>query len=183
MSPGLTASFSYALSKSGDTPHHEIPDFSKGRVLGKGLMELMSNYQNSMNLLIVTDDEVVKRNHVSITPTITDEHGAVPSIGYVPTKNTLRRKKELTKIAVDILLNAGARKVIHSDWPDGIMIHIMSTMRMGYVVDQNCEAFQVKRLFISDNSILSNGLGGSNPTLTTQALATRTATIIYRKYF
>jgi hypothetical protein len=46
-------------------------------------MELMSNYQNSMNLLIVTDDEVVKSNIVSIKPTVTDENRAVPAISYV----------------------------------------------------------------------------------------------------
>ena len=45
---------------------------------------------------------------------------------------------------------------------------------MSYVTDTNCEAFQVKRLFVADNSVLYNGLGGPNPTLTTQALATRT---------
>ncbi|WP_346726990.1 GMC oxidoreductase [Bacillus suaedae] len=183
LSPGLTASFSYAISKSGNSPHLDSHSFSKGPVVGKELMELMANYQNSMNLLIVTDDEVVKSNKVSTNPTVTDEHGPVPAISYVPSKNTLRKKKELIKIAGNILLKAGAKKVVHSDWPDGMMIHIMSTMRMGYVVDQNCEAFQVKRLFISDNSVLSNGLGGANPTLTTQALATRTAAIINEKYF
>lgn len=36
---------------------------------------------------------------------------------------------------------------------------------------------------IADNSVLSNGLGGPNPTLTTQALATRTAEKIMEKYF
>jgi choline dehydrogenase-like flavoprotein len=39
------------------------------------------------------------------------------------------------------------------------------------------------RLFISSNSALANGLGGPNPTLTIQALATRTAEKIMGKYF
>ncbi|QOR67173.1 GMC family oxidoreductase [Cytobacillus suaedae] len=183
LSPGLTASFAYGLSKAGNSPYLLNQTFSKGRIIGKGLMELMANYQNTMNLLIVTHDEIVKSNKVSITPTVKDEHGPVPAISYVATKKTLRRKKKLIKIASDILVSAGAKRVVHSDWPDGIMIHVMSTMRMGYVVDQNCEAFQVKRLFIADNSVLVNGLGGPNPTLTTQALATRTAKIINDKYF
>ncbi|GLB32566.1 hypothetical protein LAD12857_44890 [Lacrimispora amygdalina] len=59
----------------------------------------------------------------------------------------------------------------------------MSTMRIGFVTDSNCEAYQVKRLFIADNSVLCNGLGGPNPTLTTQALAVRTAKKIAEKYF
>ena len=41
----------------------------------------------------------------------------------------------------------------------------------------------MKRLFIADNSALPNSLGGPNPTLTNQALATRTAETIFRRYF
>ena len=78
---------------------------------------------------------------------------------------------------------AGAKTIIRSNWPPNVFIHIQSTMRMGYVTDTNCEAKQVKRLYIADNSVLYNGLGGPNPTLTTQALATRTAEKISEKYF
>jgi choline dehydrogenase-like flavoprotein len=63
------------------------------------------------------------------------------------------------------------------------MIHMESTMRMGFVVDESCEAYQVKRLYIADNSVHFNGIGGANPTLTTQALATRTAEKLVDKYF
>jgi choline dehydrogenase-like flavoprotein len=41
----------------------------------------------------------------------------------------------------------------------------------------------LKRLFIADNCALPNALGGPNPTLTTQALATRTAEKIFVRYF
>ena len=61
-------------------------------------------------------------------------------------------------------------------------------MRMGSsernsVVDPRGETRAVKGLFIADNSALSNGLGGPNPTLTSQALATRTAENIFTMYF
>ncbi len=61
-------------------------------------------------------------------------------------------------------------------------------MRMGQnaadsVLDSSGEARWVKRLFVADNSALANGLGGPNPTLTTQALATRTAEKIFERYF
>jgi choline dehydrogenase-like flavoprotein len=61
-------------------------------------------------------------------------------------------------------------------------------MRMGLsaddsVLDENAEARWVRRLFIADNSALANGIGGPNPTLTTQALATRTAEKIFHLYF
>jgi choline dehydrogenase-like flavoprotein len=68
------------------------------------------------------------------------------------------------------------------------VIHSHGTMRMGAsgddsVLDGTAESRWVKRLFIADNSALANGLGGPNPTLTTQALATRTAENIFTKYF
>jgi len=51
------------------------------------------------------------------------------------------------------------------------------------VLDADAESRWVKRLFITDNSALANSLGGPNPTLTTQAVATRTAEKIIEKYF
>ncbi len=78
---------------------------------------------------------------------------------------------------------AGAKKIHRSDLPPNYFIHLHSTMRMGYVVDPSCEAYQVERLFIADNSADYNALGGPNPTLTTQALATRTAKHLASKYF
>jgi choline dehydrogenase-like flavoprotein len=86
-------------------------------------------------------------------------------------------------MAADLLRKAGAKKIIWTNWPAGMMIHIESTMRMGFVVNQDCESFQVKRLYIADNSVHYNCLGGVNPTLTTQALATRTAEKLFKKYF
>lgn len=49
--------------------------------------------------------------------------------------------------------------------------------------NRTAEARWVMRLFIADNSALANALGGPNPTLTSQALATRTAEKIFRRYF
>ncbi|SFJ29270.1 Choline dehydrogenase [Halobacillus dabanensis] len=186
VSPGLMASFAYAFSQSGTKKSHASPihnSHGKGRVTGEELIGLMADYQKSSSILIVTDDEVDRKNRVSILPSQLDENGAIPSIHYAPTRITQIRKRKLVKIAADILLQAGARNVVHSNWPNGLMIHIMSTMRMGYVVDQNSESYQVGRLYIADNSILTNGLGGANPTLTTQALAVRTAGKIYKRYF
>ena len=82
-----------------------------------------------------------------------------------------------------MLRKAGAKKVHRADLPPNLFIHLQSTMRMGFVVDTSCEAYQVDRLFIADNSVDYNSLGGPNPTLTTQALATRTAELLAKKYF
>src|SRR5207245_4560775 len=82
---------------------------------------------------------------------------------------------------------AGAPEIYRLNWPP-LILHVQSTMRMGAnpadsVLDENCESRAVKRLFIADNSALPNALGGPNPTLTSQALATRTAEKIFQRYF
>jgi choline dehydrogenase-like flavoprotein len=59
----------------------------------------------------------------------------------------------------------------------------MGTTAADSVLDADAEARWVKRLFVADNSALPNGVGGPNPTLTTQALATRTAEKIFVRYF
>ena len=61
-------------------------------------------------------------------------------------------------------------------------------MRMGEdaadsVLDESGETREVKRLFVADGSALANSLGGPNPTLTIDAVATRTAEKIFRRYF
>jgi choline dehydrogenase-like flavoprotein len=66
--------------------------------------------------------------------------------------------------------------------------HPAGTARMGAdpatsVVDGGGEAHEIAGLFAGDTSILPNGLGGPNPTLTAQAIATRTAGEIARRYF
>jgi hypothetical protein len=63
-----------------------------------------------------------------------------------------------------------------------------STLRMGAdpsdsVLDAHAEARWVDRLFVGDNAALANALGGPNPTLTSQAVCTRTAERIFTKYF
>ncbi|PZD96733.1 GMC family oxidoreductase [Paenibacillus sambharensis] len=187
-SPGLTSSMSYGISQSGYNPFlldtaHGLPGVSQGRIAGAALQQLMISYRRSLSLVIFTDDEVDPRNGIAADPVNRDEHGPVPRVSYVPTARTMQKREQLIRIAIDILRQAGAREIIRINWPDALMIHMQSTMRMGHVVDMNGEAYQVKRLFIADNSMLCNGLGGANPTLTTQALAVRTAEKIQAGYF
>ncbi|MED4226948.1 GMC family oxidoreductase N-terminal domain-containing protein [Neobacillus cucumis] len=186
MSPGLTASF-YGISDSGysflNTPKLEDPWDVKGRLFGFELKELMASYRQTLGILVSTDDEVIQQNGVTVDPLISDENGPVPVISYCPTQRSRGKRKELVKLAAELLRKAGAKKVIWSNWPPGMMIHMESTMRMGFVVDENGEAFQVKRLYVTDNSVHFNSLGGPNPTLTTQALAVRTAEKLFQSYF
>ena len=186
MSPGLTASF-YGVSESGysflNPPSIDDPWDIKGRLFGYDLKEAMDSYRRTLNILVSTDDEVDQRNGITLDPELSDENGPVPVVTYQPAKASRRKRNHLVKIAADLLRKAGAKKIIWTNWPAGMMIHMESTMRIGFVVDQNCEAFQVNRLYIADNSVHYNSLGGVNPTLTTQALATRTAEKLFNKYF
>jgi len=187
LSPGLFSTLLYSLSNSGYNflrkPSAEEPWDIRGRVVGQELKELMREYTRTLSFLIFTDDEVNQKNEVTLEHFIKDDHGPIPNIKYVPSRRDKHKRDKLATIAADILKKAGAKKVIRPDLPPGIFIHMESTMRMGYVTDLDCEALQVKRLFIADNSVHYNCLGGVNPTLTTQALATRTAEKLVNKYF
>jgi choline dehydrogenase-like flavoprotein len=186
LSPGLFAFASYLFSQAGyqfmNAPENHVPWDTRGRIVGETLKRFMAEYRRSLSILILTDDEPSLQNGVTLDPVIRDEHGPVPVVQYYPTKKSSERRETMVKIAAEILRKAGAKHVHRSDWPP-LLLHIQSTMRMGLVTDTTCEAFQVRRLFIADNSVLHNGLGGPNPTLTTQALATRTAEKILSRYF
>ncbi len=187
LSPGLTSDFTYGFSQHGyNFLHNRIPGAPwemRGRIVGSQLKELMANYRQTLNILIVADDEIDQANGVTLDPVIKDEHGPVPVVKYHPTKVAISRRSQLAKIAAELLQKAGAKQIIRPVWPPGLFVHMESTMRMGFVTDTLCEALQVKRLYITDNSVHFNGIGGPNPTLTTQALATRTAEKIAQKYF
>ncbi|WP_438449026.1 GMC family oxidoreductase N-terminal domain-containing protein [Gorillibacterium sp. sgz5001074] len=187
VSPGLMAGLTYGTSGAGFAAMNEIqagsPWDHRGLVVGPELKIRMDQYSRTLNLLIITDDEVDYRNGVSVDPLRRDEHGPVPVIRYTPTPKTVERRNRLAVLAANLLRAAGAKSIHRSDLPPELFIHLESTMRMGLVTDPYCEALQVNRLFIADNSVHYNSIGGPNPTLTTQALATRTAERLAMKYF
>lgn len=162
-----------------------------GRLIGSDLKEAMSNVDRLLNIDVFTDDDVEFQNGVSLSSNFPpDEHGPVPRI-EIHHRNrsprTIANREFLVEQAVQLLRALGARKVYRIHKPP-FVIHSHSTMRMGAdaddsVLDASAEARWVKRLFVADNSALANGLGGPNPTLTTQALATRTAETIFSRYF
>ncbi|MDF2609196.1 MAG: choline dehydrogenase-like flavoprotein [Lachnospiraceae bacterium] len=186
-SPGLYASMIYGTSYKGfsflNSPTPQNPWDVEGMVVGDQLKIYMKEYPRSLSLLIFTDDESEQRNSVTLDPVQKDENGYIPKVNYIPSQLSEMKRNNLANIAAEILRSAGAKTVIRSNWSPDVFIHITSTMRIGYVTDTNCEAHQVKRLYIADNSVLYNGIGGPNPTLTTQALATRTAEKIVATYF
>lgn len=165
------------------------PWTTRGRLFGPALKRKMEAYRRSLMLVAIVDDEADAANGVSLMPDATDEHNPVPLVRYHATPVTAERRDWLARRAAEILISAGARpETIHRADAHPSSVHMMGTMRMGTdpgssVVDTGCEAHLVERLFVADTSVFPNGIGGPNPTLTAQAVATRAAGIIAERYF
>ncbi len=183
--PGLGAILGFGASASGFAFQNDpegAPWDTVGRLAGEQLKELLSDYRRMLQVLVVTDDRPHRRNGVSVAPGIADEHGSIPLVNYEPSEGDRKRRDELARIAAEIFREAGAAHVHRSDSPP-TALHVHSTMRIGKVVDEACEAYDVERLFVADHSALANGVGGANPTNTGQALAARTGEKIVERYF
>lgn len=166
-------------------------DGPAGRLMGPELKELLAGgIDKLLTVLVITDDDVEAQNRVTLSALPADENGPIPKVTFQQrkrTKRTLNNREYMARKAAELLRGAGAKKVYRIDWAP-LILHVQSSMRMGEseqnsVLDPRGETRAVKRLFIADNSALSNGLGGPNPTLTSQALATRTAEKIFQTYF
>jgi choline dehydrogenase-like flavoprotein len=194
--PALQA-FSMAFSDSGVQGYYDNGrgfsgtwDGRTGRVPGDEMKEIIADVDKLLNILVITDDDVEAQNRVVRSSLPGDEQGPIPKVMFKQrqrTARTMANREYCADQAARLMRAAGAKKVIRMDWPP-LILHVQSTMRMGSdpadsVLDGNAEARFVERLFISSNSALANGLGGPNPTLTSQALATRTAEKIMGKYF
>jgi choline dehydrogenase-like flavoprotein len=158
--------------------------------VGNALKDVLSNVDRVINIVTLTDDDVEAQNRVVLSSLPGDEHGAVPKVTFEKrrrSRRTLANREFLARRATELIRAAGARRVYRLDWPP-LILHVQSTMRMGHRADDSVvrpsgETRAVGRLFVADNSVLPNALGGPNPTLTTQALATRTAEELFVRYF
>jgi choline dehydrogenase-like flavoprotein len=160
-----------------------------GRLVGERLKRFLADVDKLIGIAVITDDDVLAQNRVRLSTTMSpDAHGPIARLEIRGrTERSQRNRELLAGQAVALLRAAGAREVVRANLP-GLLLHLHSTMRMGTndkdsVLDADAEARWVKRLFVADNSALPNALGGPNPTLTTQALATRTAEKIFVRYF
>jgi choline dehydrogenase-like flavoprotein len=166
-------------------------DGPAGRLYGQALKEALGNgLDQLLNVLVITDDDVESQNRVTLSAFPADENGPVAKVEFHQRNRSARTRANrefMANKAARLLRGAGAQKVYRMNWPP-LILHVQSTMRMGLsatdsVLDATGEARWVKHLFIADNSALANGLGGPNPTLTSQSVATRTAEKIFITYF
>jgi len=182
---GIRGSYGNGLARTGAW------DGDSGRLLGAELREALTDVNRILNTLVITDDDVEAQNRVTLSAAFpSDEHGPIPKVTFKQRKRSARTRRNrefLAHQAAELQRAAGATKVFRLDWPP-LILHVQSSMRMGLseddsVLDSNGEARWVKHLYIADNAALANGIGGPNPTLTSQALATRTAEKIFATYF
>lgn len=163
-------------------------DGASGRYIAEQLTSVLGAFDRLMTLFIMTDDDVVEDNRVALSPLPRDEHGRVPLVDIRRrSARSVANREFLAERATALLRAAGASQVLRSNFLPAI-VHSASTMRMATsasagVVDAHGESFEVAGLFIADNSVLPNALGGANPTHTTQTLATRSAEAIFTRYF
>ncbi|KWT56964.1 oxidoreductase [Streptomyces albus subsp. albus] len=167
-------------------------DGPAGRVLGPQLADLMQDggHDRLLNVLVLTDDDVEPDNRVLPSVFPADAHGPVPKVEVHHRRRsarTLANREFLARKTTALLRGAGARTVLRVDmFP--VPLHVQSSLRTGLdprtsVLDADCRSRAVDRLYVADNSALANSLGGPNPTLTTQALATRTAERVFSRVF
>ncbi|WP_018654902.1 GMC family oxidoreductase N-terminal domain-containing protein [Actinomadura flavalba] len=196
--PPAMQAFSFALSDSGIRGRYRNGrgptgpwDGRAGRVVGPELKELLAHgVDRLLNVLILTGDDVEPDNRVTLSALPTDEHGQIPKAVLrhrSRSRRTADSREYLARRAAELLRKAGARRVHRMDWAP-LLLHIHSSMRMGAsaansVLDADAQSRWVSALYVADNSALPNALGGPNPTLTTQALATRTAEKIFTTHF
>jgi choline dehydrogenase-like flavoprotein len=196
--PPASAAFAAAMSDSGMAGLYDngapVPSAGAdvvGRAAGPLLKQIAANLSRLVAIICIVDDDVEYQNYVGVSSNFPpDEHGLMPILEMRNRNRTARtaaNREFLVGKAIEILRAGGSNFVMRLNWPP-MMAHMHSTMRMGAnpansVTDPNGESRWVKRLFIADNSALSNSVGGMNPTLTMQAIATRTAEKIVRLYF
>jgi choline dehydrogenase-like flavoprotein len=154
------------------------------RVLGSRLKRFLSDVDRLLTIAVITDDDVLPQNRVTLSGVMTpDAHGPIARVELrARSAATLRKRDYLAERAIQLLKIVGARDIVRMNWAP-VLLHIHTTMRRGAVVDADGESLAVERVFVADNSALPNALGGPNPTLTTQALATQTAERIFVRYF
>lgn len=180
----------YALVTSVAPPRAAEPPFAAaGRSWGADLKRRMEAYRRTLMLAVICDDEPHPESGVSLAPGLADENNPAPLVRYRATETTRARREWLARRAAEVLLAAGADPgSIHRADARPSTIHAHGTMRMGAepgssAVAPDGEAHGVQRLFVADTSVFPNGIGGPNPTLTAQAVATRIAARIAERYF
>lgn len=148
---------------------------------GKRLMSLIDKYECYTVLGNVGEVLPSDRNFVGLAAEKDARGIPVAKVTYSHDENSRKMSDFSMAVCEDVLKAAGAKDLFRMPGT----IHLLGTCRMGddprsSVVDKWCCSHDVPNLYICDGSIFVTG-GAVNPSLTIQALATRTAEYILAK--
>ena len=130
-------------------------------------------------------------NRVDVDPEVRDERGVpVSRITFHQHARNVEQEQFMAERCAELLREAGAKRVVKPrivrESQSGISTHQLGSCRMGKdpaasVTDSNGRVHSVPNLYLADGSLLVNS-GGSNPSLTIQALAYRVASKIVQDH-
>lgn len=144
-------------------------------IWGGRLMDLIDNYSNYTMLGNVGEILPNENNRVTIANE-KDQYGVpVAKVTFSLDENSKKMRQASMDLCEQILDAAGATNMERIPGT----IHLLGTCRMGSnpltsVVDKWCRSHDIPNLFVCDGSVFVT-CGAVNPSLTIQALATRTA--------
>ena len=143
---------------------------------GEALREFMYDYSHYAGLGLVGETMAQDRNGVTLSKDETDSFGLpIPVVSFSYAENDKKILDAGTDTERRILEAAGAETTFRV--PN--TAHLMGGCRMGAspstsVVDRDCASWDVPGLYVCDGSVFVTS-GASNPSLTIQAIAARTA--------
>lgn len=168
----------YLLQSIGVMPVTYASQLARGeKIFGAELGGWMEDYNYTAGINILGDCLPYADNFMELS----DEKDArglpKPRIYFSQGENETRMTRHAEQLMNEIWTEAGAKKM----WTFQRNAHIIGTCAMGTdagdsVVNENCRSFDIRNLYICDNSIFPSALA-VNPALTIMALALRTADI------
>jgi len=166
----------YLLQSIGVMPVTYASQVARGRGLwGTALQQHMRGYNHTAGINILGDCLPYEHNVLELSEE-KDERGLPkPRIHFSVGENEKRLTAHAERWMRKIWEAAGASDI----WAYNRSAHIIGTCRMGddkneSVVNSRCQSFDVRNLYICDNSVFPSALS-ANPALTIMALSLRTA--------
>lgn len=158
-----------------------MASFADPGTWGPEFAHRLDAYERTAGLWITGEDMPQEDNRVTLSTTVTDQHGLpVPNVHYDDHPNDVAMREHAYQQGEAVYRAVGAVNVFRT--PPYPSTHNMGTTRMSAnpqdgVVDPFGRAHDVPNLFVSDGSVMTTS-AAANPTLTIVALATRQAEYI-----
>jgi choline dehydrogenase-like flavoprotein len=143
---------------------------------GSSLIDVLDEYAHWGLLASLGEVLPNPENRVTLADGETDDHGVpIAHVRFSYGDNDRALIEGIRADGARVMEAAGARELLFS----GGNHHVLGTCRMGddpqtSVVDADCRAHDLDNLWICDGSVFPT-VGAVNPSLTIQAIATRTA--------